>query len=80
MTLTVTDDDGLNTADSTIAIIGLDALPPLADAGGPYHGRVDVDVSFNGTGSKDLDGSIVAYEWNFGDDSSPGSGPTPSHD
>jgi PKD repeat protein len=66
-TLTVTDDAGLNTSESTEAYIGLDALPPLADAGGPYPGRVDDEITFNGSGSRDLDGSIVSYIWSFGD-------------
>jgi PKD repeat protein len=41
--------------------------PPIADAGGPYSGTVHVALAFNGSGSRDPDGSVVGYEWNFGD-------------
>jgi hypothetical protein len=40
---------------------------PVADAGGPYFGRKNLNVNFTGLGSFDSDGSIVAYEWDFGD-------------
>lgn len=42
-------------------------LPPVADAGGPYTGNVGSEVSFDGSGSTDHDGTIVLYEWDFGD-------------
>ncbi|MCJ7694350.1 MAG: S8 family serine peptidase [Anaerolineaceae bacterium] len=42
--------------------------PPIADAGGPYSGSEGAVVNFNGSGSVDLDGFIVTYEWDFGDD------------
>jgi hypothetical protein len=51
---------------------------PTADANGPYTGNVGVAVQFDGTGSTDEDGSIVAYDWDFGDGST-GTGATPSH-
>jgi len=41
--------------------------PPIANAGGPYSGTVNVALTFNGSGSRDPDGSVVAYQWNFGD-------------
>ena len=41
--------------------------PPIADAGGPYNGVVNISVSFDGSGSYDRDGSIVYYHWEFGD-------------
>ncbi|MEN8168112.1 MAG: PKD domain-containing protein [Pseudomonadota bacterium] len=50
---------------------------PIADANGPYDGIVGIPVTFDGTGSSD-DGTIVAYDWDFGDGST-GSGPTPTH-
>jgi hypothetical protein len=36
-------------------------------------------VGFNGSGSSDVDGSVAAYSWNFGDGSAAGSGAAPSH-
>lgn len=41
--------------------------PPEANAGGPYHGMTGNAVQFTGTGSWDPDGTIVSYQWNFGD-------------
>ena len=41
--------------------------PPTSDAGGPHSGGEGAAISFNGSGSFDPDGSIVSYEWDFGD-------------
>jgi PKD repeat protein len=38
----------------------------------------DTPVSFNGTGSSDLDGTIASYSWNFGDGTT-ATGATPTH-
>ncbi|MFC1951973.1 PKD domain-containing protein [Chloroflexota bacterium] len=58
-------------------VIGEGGTSPVADANGPYTGTVDSPVAFDGSGSSD-DGTIVSYEWDFGD-SSNGTGETPSH-
>lgn len=52
--------------------------PPICDAGGPYSGYLGYPIEFDGTASTDPDGTIVSYEWDFGDGET-GSGPTPSH-
>ncbi len=52
--------------------------PPVADAGGPYSGTVDQVVSFNGSGSSDLDSDPLTYSWDFGDVNT-GTGVSPSH-
>ena len=42
--------------------------------------RPGVPASFDATGSRDAEGSIGRYEWNFGDGSAaPNGGPTPQH-
>ena len=44
--------------------------PPTAvPAATPSSGTVPLAVAFSSSGSSDPDGSIVAYEWNFGDGS-----------
>ena len=45
-------------------------IPPVAVAGGPYFGGTDQLIQFDSTGSKDDDGKIDFYRWNFGDGSS----------
>ncbi|UCE38684.1 MAG: PKD domain-containing protein, partial [Thermoplasmata archaeon] len=41
--------------------------PPVANASGPYYGVIDEEMEFDGSGSYDLDGTIVHYGWSFGD-------------
>lgn len=55
-------------------------LVPVAVATvSPSSGTVPFVSAFNGSGSYDSDGRIVAYEWNFGDGSPVVSGPTANH-
>jgi PKD repeat protein len=76
--LTVTDDDGLTDDNVTSAFVGEGNLPPDADAAGPVFGAVGDPVAFDGSGSTDVDGSIVSYEWQFGDGDT-GNGVKPTH-
>ena len=57
---------------------GVSNKPPVADAGPDQKAWVDKKVYFDGSNSKDPDGSILSYKWNFGDGST-ASGETVSH-
>ena len=78
VSLTVTDDAGATDTATTTANFGEGNQPPLADANGPYNGTAGVPVTFDGSGSTDPDGSIVAYDWDFGDGNT-GTGVAPTH-
>lgn len=79
MTLTVTDDGGLTDSDtSTATIADVPNVAPTADANASYLGTAGLPGTFDGSGSFDPDGSIVSYDWNFGDGST-GTGVSPTH-
>ena len=40
---------------------------PEADIGGPYEGVANDNIKFDASKSKDLDGEIKDYLWDFGD-------------
>ena len=67
VTLTVTDNGGATSQASTTVTVTTNTQPPVANAGGPYAGTVNVAISFSGAASRDPDGSVVSYLWNFGD-------------
>ena len=52
--------------------------PPIADPSGPYNASAGSPVSFDGSASSDPDGTIAAYDWDFGDGGT-GTGATPTH-
>ena len=70
------------TIDSNIATISITVIavndPPIADSNGPYTGIEGTEISFDGSGSSDLDGNIDSYDWDFGDGTT-GIGVTPTH-
>jgi len=69
VTLTVTDNDGLTGVDTTTATINPAGgnTPPVARANGPYTGTEGTPVQLSSSGSLDPDGTIVSWDWNFGD-------------
>jgi len=80
VTLTVTDSDGLTHSAPTTAQVadGSGLQSPVARIGGPYRGTVATPVSFDGSASSDADGTIVSFDWTFGDGTA-GSGARPMH-
>ena len=65
---------------SVAQIVSLTAnLPPVAAVNAtPTSGPVPLSVSFSSSGSKDPDGNIVAYSWDFGDGQT-STQPNPTH-
>jgi PKD repeat protein len=55
-----------------------DNFKPEANAGGARLVAVNATVPFDGGASFDIDGTIAAYQWDFGDGST-ATGPTASH-
>ena len=77
VSLTVTDDSGTGSAVQRTAMDILVDGAPVAEAG-PDQFVTASDVRFDGTGSRDVEGGISAYLWEFGDGTT-GTGPTPIH-
>jgi PKD repeat protein len=78
VTLTVIDSNQQSSSCATSVYVGYDESTPVCDAGGPYSGVVNQTLEFDGSGSSAPGGSIVAYDWDFGDGST-GTGTTPTH-
>ena len=79
VTLTVTDNQG-GVGTQTLAIdvsTNPNIAPTAALTTSATSGTAPLSVSFDGSGSADVDGTIVGYAWNFGNGQS-GSGTTPS--
>ena len=68
--------DGLVDADEAVPPAPND--PPVANAGGSYTGTEDVAITFDGSGSYDLNGDSLTYAWDFGDGSR-GTSVNPTH-
>jgi len=73
-------DDGNGGMDTANVVITVNPVndSPVADPNGPYSGVIGVPLAFNGSNSYDSDGTIVSYEWDYGD-ASPGTGVAPTH-
>ena len=70
VSLVVIDNNGSSDTDTyTISILAEQTVKekPIAKPGGPYSARAKTSIKFNASGSKDNDGMIVSYTWDFGD-------------
>ena len=68
----LTDPSGLSNATTTVVrevrVVEPDNQAPVADAGAARLALVGEPVVFDATRSRDPDGSILTYRWDFGDD------------
>jgi PKD repeat protein len=79
VTLTVTDDSGLkegSTGRNQIVVTVVES--PVADAGPDQVACAGFPIHYDGTESKDVDGLVNSFLWEFGD-GAVGGGPTPTH-
>src|SRR4051794_15667511 len=60
-----TEGDVSNVGAEVVAAVESIALAPIASAGGPYIGNVDVPVRFDAGNSVGVNGTIANYEWDF---------------
>lgn len=71
VSLIVEDNEGIEnsvqTATKSINVVDPENMAPRAVAGDDRRSIVDQIVSFDGSGSSDEDGTILSYEWDFGD-------------
>jgi len=67
VTLVVNDGEEDSEPNNTTADITEINDPPVADAGPNQTALVNESVTFNGSGSYDIDSNITTYEWEFGD-------------
>ena len=71
--------NGVHRYDISVTNTGAPNVPPTASfTSSTTSGAAPLAVSFNAGASADPDGTIVSYNWNFGDFTS-GAGQTPSH-
>ena len=76
--LTVTDNSTTKNNQASDDVTVVINEKPLADAGPDQKGAVNQEIVFDGSGSRDSDGKISVYSWDFGDGQS-ASGKTATH-
>jgi PKD repeat protein len=79
LTLTAFNTDGMESGYSNEVSLGAANQPPVASfTADPPSGEAPLLVLFDATESTDPDGTIFAYDWDFGDGST-GTGVSPTH-
>ncbi len=76
--LTITDKDGARGRDTATVQVTAPSQPPTAVISGPSQGMVGETLSFRGKALIEGRGSIVSYDWDFGDGNT-GKGATIDH-
>ena len=66
--LKVIDNEGAFNISTTTVTLSQVNLPPVADAGGPYEGEINETITFDGSGSRDIDGTIASFLWDVDGD------------
>lgn len=80
VTLTVTDNDGATAVTTqTIQVGTVNAAPSASFSILPAAPAIGEWVRFDGSGSADSDGSVVSYQWSFGDGTPSVTGPIVYH-
>jgi PKD repeat protein len=79
VTLTVTDDRGATDTDTVVITVVANQAPTAVANADVQSGARPLTVSFSSSASVDPDGSIVSYEWDFGDGSPVSNDPAPTH-
>lgn len=78
-TLVVTDNSGIQgSASLDVSVIAANVLPVAEISAGPVTGYSPLTVTFDGSASRDNDGTITSYDWTFGDGSA-GQGSSVTH-
>jgi len=78
VSLRVVDNNGGDATVTLALVVAVNRLPN-ANVGGPYSGIEGSVIAFDGSRSADPDGDTFTYDWDFGDATPHGTGPTPSH-
>jgi PKD repeat protein len=66
VTLRVTDDDGgTNTSTRDVEVAGANSVPSASFTANPNPAGLNTQVVFDGSASRDPDGSIVKFEWDL---------------
>ena len=78
--LVVFDDGGLSSSTQvTITVVGNQLPTAVASQSTPISGRSPLTVQFSSVGSTDTDGTVVQYNWTFGDGTANSTEASPVH-